>query len=78
MLQFVQAKQAEVGRVVGVYLEAKDPSYFRSIGLPLEEPLVEILNEYGYNTTNSPIFIESFETNNLIQLKSVTTFHSCF
>jgi glycerophosphoryl diester phosphodiesterase len=30
----------ELGRRIGVYPETKHPTYFRSAGLPLEEPLV--------------------------------------
>ena len=33
----------ELGRPIGVYPETKHPTYFRSIGLPLEEPLVRTL-----------------------------------
>ena len=29
------------GRTIGLYPETKHPTYFRSIGLPLEEPLVD-------------------------------------
>jgi glycerophosphoryl diester phosphodiesterase len=64
MIQLIQAKQSEVERIVGIYLKTKDPSYFRSIDLSLEESLVNILNQYGYNYVDSSLFIESFETNN--------------
>ena len=36
------------GRPVGLYPETKHPTYFRSIGLPLEEPLVATLHAAGY------------------------------
>jgi glycerophosphoryl diester phosphodiesterase len=53
------------GRVVGVYPETKHPSYFREIGLPLEEPLLEALTRVGWNTAQAPVFIQSFEVGNL-------------
>jgi glycerophosphoryl diester phosphodiesterase len=53
------------GRVVGVYPETKHPSYFRAIGLPLEEPLLVALDRVGWNRADAPVFIQSFEVGNL-------------
>lgn len=53
---------------VGVYPETKLPSYFRSIGLPLEEPMVEALHAAGLRA----VFLQSFETGNLKLLKTMT------
>jgi len=53
------------GRVVGVYPETKHPSYFREIGLPLEEPLLDALSRVGWNEAEAPVFIQSFEVGNL-------------
>jgi len=57
---------------VGIYPETKHPSYFDSIGLSLEESLVAILNANGYTHPNDPVFIQSFETANLRQLRTMT------
>jgi glycerophosphoryl diester phosphodiesterase len=57
---------------VGIYPETKHPSYFDSIGLSLEEPLVAILNANGYRGPADPVFIQSFETANLRQLDLMT------
>lgn len=51
----------EAGRTIGIYPETKHPTYFRSIGLPLEETLVKILKENGYDDPKAPCFIQSFE-----------------
>jgi len=61
------------GRVVGVYPETKHPSYFRSIGLALEEPLLASLTRVGWNRADAPVFIQSFEVGNLRALKSQTS-----
>jgi glycerophosphoryl diester phosphodiesterase len=53
------------GRVVGVYPETKHPTYFRSIGLPLEPPLLAALDRVGWNRVDAPVFIQSFEAGNL-------------
>jgi glycerophosphoryl diester phosphodiesterase len=60
----------ELGRPIGVYPETKHPTYFRSIGLPLEEPLVRTLTSNGLNRPNAPVFVQSFETGNLRALDS--------
>ncbi|MEV7005389.1 glycerophosphodiester phosphodiesterase family protein [Streptosporangium sp. NPDC051022] len=57
---------------VGVYAETKHPSYFASIGLPFEEPLVETLRRHGWDDACAPMFVQSFETGNLRRLRSVT------
>ncbi|MBX7265128.1 glycerophosphodiester phosphodiesterase [Micromonospora sp. Llam7] len=56
------------GRVIGVYPETKHPTYFASIGLPLEEPLVEVLRRNKMTRRNAPVIIQSFETANLRRL----------
>jgi glycerophosphoryl diester phosphodiesterase len=53
---------------VGVYPETKHPTYFDSIGLSLEEPLLEVLNRYRVRKA----FIQSFETANLRELSTKT------
>ncbi|MGC5010823.1 glycerophosphodiester phosphodiesterase [Streptosporangium sp. DT93] len=57
---------------VGVYPETKHPSYFDSIGLSLEEPLLEVLGRHGWNGRRAPVFIQSFETANLRELSRRT------
>lgn len=56
---------------VGIYPETKHPTYFDSIGLSLEEPLVATLRANGLNRPDSEVFIQSFETTNLRQLNRV-------
>ena len=47
---------------VGIYPETKHPTYFDSIGLPLEEPLVAALERQRLpRPPNAPVFIQSFE-----------------
>jgi glycerophosphoryl diester phosphodiesterase len=66
------AERAGRGRRIGVYPETKHPTYFRAIGLPLEEPLVEVLHRNGYRSATSPVVIQSFEVDNLKRLRSMT------
>jgi glycerophosphoryl diester phosphodiesterase len=60
------------GRPVGVYPETKHPTYFNSIGLPLEDELVRVLAANGYADRHEPEFIQSFETANLRRLDRMT------
>jgi len=64
---------AEVNRgratPVGVYPETKHPGYFASIGLPHEAPLLALLDRFGYRGRAAPVFIQSFEVGNLIDLR---------
>jgi glycerophosphoryl diester phosphodiesterase len=59
-------------RTVGVYPETKFPSYFRSIGLPLEERMVDALHAAGFQGRDAAVFLQSFETGNLKLLKTMT------
>jgi glycerophosphoryl diester phosphodiesterase len=61
---------AELGRPIGVYPETKHPSYFASIGRPLEPALVDALDRAGLNRPGAPVFVQSFEVANLTALRS--------
>lgn len=55
---------------VGVYPETKHPSYFASIGLPHEAPLLALLDAHGYRGRAAPVFIQSFEVANLKAIRA--------
>ncbi|GGO17678.1 glycerophosphoryl diester phosphodiesterase [Microbispora rosea subsp. aerata] len=57
---------------VGVYPETKHPAYFASIGLPLEEPLLDVLARHGWRDRHDPVFIQSFDPANLRELRGTT------
>ncbi len=57
---------------VGIYPETKHPTYFDSIGLSLEEPLVATLAAAGYRRNDGKVFIQSFEVANLRDLATKT------
>ncbi len=50
---------------MGIYLETKHPTYFRSIGLPIEEKLLQHLAQHDLMDADDPVFIQSFEVSNL-------------
>lgn len=58
----------ELGRQIGVYPETKHPTYFDSIGLSPEEPMLASLAAAGLDDADDPVFIQSFEPSNLREL----------
>lgn len=72
VIDLVKDTEAETGRVIGIYPETKHPSYFQSIGMGMEEQLVDTLNKNGYQGQDAPVIIQSFEVDNLKQLNEMT------
>jgi glycerophosphoryl diester phosphodiesterase len=72
IIEFVKRKSAEKGRRIGIYPETKHPTYHQSIGLALEDRLLQVLNRAGWNHRGAPVFIQSFETANLRYLRTRT------
>jgi glycerophosphoryl diester phosphodiesterase len=72
IIDLAQCKTVETGRKIGIYPETKHPTYFRSLNLALEEPLLEILSANGYKGKDASIFIQSFEVGNLQYLSEKT------
>ena len=57
---------------VGIYPETKHPTYFDSIGLSLEEPMLAALRANGLDRPGAKVFIQSFEVTNLKELNRKT------
>jgi glycerophosphoryl diester phosphodiesterase len=72
VIDLVKKYKQDTGRVIGIYPETKHPSYFKSIGLALEGPLVQVLRANGYSDKDDPVFIQSFEVANLKELAGMT------
>ncbi len=72
ILDLARSASKATGRTIGVYPETKHPSYFRAIGLPLEERLVAQLTAAGYTRKTDAAIIQSFEVANLKALRTMT------
>lgn len=59
----------ELRRTIGVYPETKHSTYFRSIGLDLETPLVAAVRRAHLDLERAPLFIQSFELTNLVEMR---------
>jgi glycerophosphoryl diester phosphodiesterase len=73
VIELAQRLGESRGRPVGIYPETKHPTYFRGIGLPLEDKLLESLEKHGWNRRDAPVFIQSFEQGNLRDLRKKTS-----
>ena len=72
ILKLLKAHETKTGERIGVYPETKHPSYFSSIGLAHEEPMLALLEQYGFADADDPVFIQSFEVGNLRELNAKT------
>lgn len=72
ILALAKTASAATGRTIGVYPETKHPTYFASIGLPLERRLVDQLAAAGYRNKGDAAIIQSFEVGNLKALRAMT------
>ncbi|WP_285651555.1 glycerophosphodiester phosphodiesterase [Actinomycetospora sp. NBRC 106375] len=70
VLDVLDRLAAELHRPVGVLPEVKHSTYFASLGLPVEPPMVETLRRRGRDRVDSGVIIQSFETANLRALKA--------
>lgn len=73
IIQLADSMRTVRGERVGLYVETKHPTYFRSLGLALEEPMVRGLRQQGYGA-GAPVFLQSFETANLQDLAGDTDY----
>lgn len=67
IIDLAENKSIEKNRKIGIYPETKHPTYFQSIDLELETPLLTALEK-----THVPVFIQSFEVSNLKALAKKT------
>jgi glycerophosphoryl diester phosphodiesterase len=72
ILDLVARESANRRRSIGIYPETKHPAFHYSIGLPLEDRLLEALQRHGLDREDAPVFIQSFESANLQYLRTRT------
>ncbi|HYO83592.1 MAG TPA: glycerophosphodiester phosphodiesterase, partial [Bryobacteraceae bacterium] len=70
VIELAQRESARRGRTIGIYPETKHPTFHFVNGVPLEDKLLQVLERYGWNHRNAPVFIQSFEVANLKYLRS--------
>ncbi|EJE53272.1 glycerophosphoryl diester phosphodiesterase [Acidovorax sp. CF316] len=73
VIDLAKTQSAKTGRTIGIYPETKHPTYFQSIGQPLEAPLLAVLEKNGWNHKQAPVFVQSFEVANLQAIRKLST-----
>ncbi len=68
IIDLVAHEAAQRDRVIGIVPELKHPSYFASVGLGMEDRLLQALSAHAY-TRSAPVMIQSFEAGNLRHLR---------
>ncbi|WP_052868182.1 glycerophosphodiester phosphodiesterase [Streptomyces niger] len=68
VLQWAEREGRKRGRHIWLHIETKHPTYFRKLGLGLEERLTKLLRQYGRHKKNSPNFLQSFEPSSIQRL----------
>ena len=78
VLELIQNSSNELGRPIGVYPETKHPAALAALGLSHDAPLLASLKKYGFHDASDPVFIQSFELENLERLKDLTSIRLIF
>lgn len=68
VLQWAEREGRRLGRRVWLHTETKHPTYFRGLGLPLEDRVARLLRRYGRHRADSPQFLQSFEPSSIQRL----------
>lgn len=74
IIDLIDSESRARNKTIGLVPELKHPSYFKSIGLPLERRLVDVLAANGYRGRDAAVFIQSFEVGNLKELRAMAGF----
>ncbi|WP_095757646.1 glycerophosphodiester phosphodiesterase [Streptomyces xinghaiensis] len=73
VLRWADREGRRRGRPVWLHVETKHPSYFRGIGLGLEERLAKLLRRYGRHRKNAPVFLQSFEPTSMERMSRLVS-----
>lgn len=68
-LELIQGLNQSRGRTAGVYVEIKEPKKHRENGLDASTAILKVLTEYGYNSPDSPIFLQCFDRDEVIRIR---------
>ncbi|GAA1260605.1 glycerophosphodiester phosphodiesterase [Streptomyces javensis] len=71
VLQWAEREGRKRGRKVWLYVETKHPTYFRKLGLGLEERVAKLLRRYGRHRKDSALFLQSFEPSSIQRLRKL-------
>ncbi|MFE3995081.1 glycerophosphodiester phosphodiesterase [Streptomyces goshikiensis] len=73
VLRWAEREGERRGKRVWLHVETKHPTYFRSLGLALEEPLARLLRRYGRDGRGAAVFLQSFEPSSIQRLSRLVS-----
>ncbi|MBV7695452.1 glycerophosphodiester phosphodiesterase [Streptomyces sp. TRM70350] len=68
VLRWQDEQTRKRGKQVWIYPELKHPTYFRGLGLSMEERVAKLLRKYRKDRWNSPVILQSFEPTSIQRL----------
>jgi len=72
MVDLAKSETRRLGRPIGVYPEMKHPTYFASVGLPLEHRLLAALKANDLDSKGAPVFVQCFEVGALKTFRTLS------
>ncbi|WP_173912679.1 glycerophosphodiester phosphodiesterase [Acinetobacter sp. Marseille-Q1618] len=75
IIELADAHYKKTGKIIGLYIETKHPTYFQKQNLAMEDTLLKTLAKYEYTRDIAPIYLQSFEVSNLKYLKDQLSLH---
>ncbi|MEU5593771.1 glycerophosphodiester phosphodiesterase [Streptomyces sp. NPDC020298] len=71
VLKWQDEQTRKRGKQVWIYPETKHPTYFRGLGLGLEERVAKLLRKHGKDKRTSPVILQSFEPSSIQRLNTL-------
>lgn len=71
VIAIARAGSERIGRTIGVAPELKHPTYFASRDLPMETPLIAVLQSHGLTGADAAAFVQCFEVGTLKTLNGM-------
>ncbi|MFW1923367.1 glycerophosphodiester phosphodiesterase [Acinetobacter geminorum] len=75
VIELAEANYKKTGKIIGLYIETKHPTYFKNRNLAMEDTLLKTLAKYKYTRDIAPVYLQSFEVQNLIDFKNELDLH---
>ncbi len=69
-LEFIQGLEKSTGKKIGIYPEIKAPWLHHKEGKDIALETLKVLKKYGYDSKTSPIYLQTFDFNELKRIKT--------
>ena len=69
-IEFIQGLEKSTGKKIGIYPEIKAPWLHHQEGKDIALATLKVLQKYGYTTKDSPVYLQTFDFNELKRIKT--------